>query len=233
MIGEHLPKKQSKFNRLRVKPVEFDKQLNWLKNNGWVSMTMAELAESENIPKKTVVLTFDDGYADNYINAFPLLKKHDMKATIYIVVNRHNKDWSTDKDTNRKSDELNNEQMLTHKMILEMLDSNIIEIGSHTVSHANLTKLSEEQKRYEISESKKYIENEYGIECKSFAYPFGFFDDKDVKIARESGYTSAVTTINGYHNFDNIDKFLIKRVMISGRQSMFDFMLKILKGRNR
>ena len=90
MVSEHLPKNKSKFNRLRVKPSEFEKQLIWLKNNGFTSFTLSELVNLEVIPKKAVVLTFDDGYEDNFTKAFPLLKKYNFKATIYIVLNRFN-----------------------------------------------------------------------------------------------------------------------------------------------
>lgn len=233
MISPHLPKKQSKFNRLRVLPSEFEKQLQWLKKNGWISMTMRELAKYDAVPPKTVILTFDDGYADNYINAFALLKKYQMKATIYLVVNRFHQTWASDKDTKHKSQELNAEPMLSHEMVQEMLTSGLIEFGSHTLNHVNLPTLRYEEKQTEIARSKIMLEEQYGILCDSFAYPFGFFDKGDVFLVAQSGYTNAVTTQNGYEAWENTNKFQLKRVMISGRQGMIDFMLKITKGKNR
>ena len=233
MISPHLPKNRSKFNRLRVTPEAFEKQLHWLHKNGWHSMSMEELAACQNIPSKTVVLTFDDGYADNYIHAFPLLKKYHMKATIYIVTERFNQDWATDKDTKLSSNELNNETMLSHEMVQEMIHSGYIEIGSHTMHHVNLPTLSMEEKEKEIAKSKEVIEETYGITCNSFAYPFGFYDPASIKLVQKHGYSSAVTTVPQYIEWKDHDRYEVPRVIISGRQTLFDFTLKLLKGRNR
>lgn len=233
MISEHLPKKQSKFNRLRVKPSDFEKQLIWLKKKNFKSFTLSELSELENIPAKSVVLTFDDGYEDNFIKAFPLLKKYEFKATIYIVLNRFNQNWATDKDLNQASSELNSERMLSNEQIKELLDSGLIEIGSHTLDHVNLPKLNKEEKKKQIIESKKQIENVFNIKCNSFAYPFGFFDEDSVKIVNEANYTNATTTVNSVFDKNKYTNFEIPRIMISGRQGLFSFILKIKKGRNR
>lgn len=233
MISEHLPKNQSKFNRLRVKPSEFEKQLIWLKKKNFKSFTLTELSELEDIPSKSVVLTFDDGYEDNFIKAFPLLKKYGFKATIYIVLNRFEQNWATDKDLNQASNELNSEKMLSNEQIKEMLDSGLIEIGSHTLDHVNLPKLNKEEKNKQIIESKKQIENVFNIKCNSFAYPFGFFDEDSVKIVNEANYTNATTTVNGVFDKNKYSNFEIPRIMISGRQGLFAFILKMKKGRNR
>lgn len=233
MISEHLPKKQSKFNRLRVKPSDFEKQLIWLKKKKFKSFTLTELSELENIPAKSVVLTFDDGYEDNFTKAFPLLKKYEFKATIYIVLNRFNQNWATDKDLNQASSELNSERMLSNEQIKELLDSGLIEIGSHTLDHVNLPKLNKEEKKKQIIESKKQIENVFDIKCNSFAYPFGFFDEDSVKIVNEANYTNATTTVNSVFDKNKYTNFEIPRIMISGRQGLFSFILKIKKGRNR
>ena len=233
MISEHLPKNQSKFNRLRVKPSEFEKQLIWLKKKKFKSFTLTELSELEDIPAKSVVLTFDDGYEDNFTKAFPLLKKYEFKATIYIVLNRFNQNWATDKDLNQASNELNSEKMLSNEQIKEMLDSGLIEIGSHTLDHVNLPKLNKEEKKKQIIESKKQIENVFNIKCNSFAYPFGFFDEDSVKIVNEANYTNATTTVNSVFDKNKYTNFEIPRIMISGRQGLFSFILKIKKGRNR
>lgn len=233
MISPHLPKNKSKFNRLRVTPEAFAKQLQWLHQKGWHTMSMAELAVCQNVPHKTVVLTFDDGYADNYIHAFSLLKRYNMKATIYIVTERFNRDWATDKDTKISSDELNNEAMLTHEMVHEMIHSGLIDIGSHTMHHVNLPALSLEDKEQEIAKSKELIEKHYGIICKSFAYPFGFYDQASIELVQQHGYSSAVTTVPKYSEWKEENRYEVPRVIISGRQSFFDFKLKMIKGRNR
>jgi len=233
MVSEHLPKNESKFNRLRVKPKEFEKQLIWLKNNNFVSYTLSELSALKVIPEKSVVITFDDGYEDNFSNAFVLLKKYNFKATIYIVLNRYEKNWATDKDLNQSSDELNNEKMLSDEQIKIMLESGLVEIGSHTLDHVNLPKILKEEKLIQIEESKEKIENIFNIKCNTFAYPFGFFDKESVLIVENSNYTNATTTVNGVYDFSKYSKFEIPRIMVSGRQGLFSFILKMKKGRNR
>ena len=233
MVSEHLEKDKSKFNRLRVKPEEFEKQLKWLKDNNWTSFTLSELVSLKEIPQKSVVITFDDGYEDNFKNAYPLLKKYGFKATIYIVLNRFNQDWATDKDLNQASSELNSEKMLSNEQIKEMLYSGLIEIGSHTLDHVNLPKLTKEKKEKQIIESKKQIEEIFNIKCSSFAYPFGFFDNQDVEILKNSSYTNATTVVNGVYDKTKYSDFLIPRIMISGRQNIYSFILKMKKGQSR
>lgn len=233
MISEHLPKNQSKFNRLRVRPKEFEKQLIWLKENGFKSFTLSELVQLENIPEKSVVLTFDDGYEDNFTNAFPLLQKYGFNATIYIVLNRFENNWATDKDLDKASSELNKEKMLNNEQIKTMLESGLIEIGSHTLDHVNLPKLNKEEKEKQLIESKKQIEEIFDIKCDSFAYPFGFYDKDSVAIVEKTGYTNATTTVNGVFDKNKYSNFEIPRIMVSGRQGLYAFILKMKKGRNR
>jgi peptidoglycan/xylan/chitin deacetylase (PgdA/CDA1 family) len=233
MISEHLPKSESKFNRLRVKPKEFDKQIKWLSSNGWTSYTLSELVKLKDIPNKSVVITFDDGYEDNFSNALPILKKYNFKATVYIVLNRFDNNWATDKDLNESSDELNNEKMLTDEEVHIMLQSGLIEIGSHTLNHSNLPSLSINEKKTQIHESKKVIEKLFNIKCESFAYPFGFYDTKDIELVDQSNYLNATTVVNDVYKIDKYSNKLIPRIMISGRQSMLNFILKINKGRSR
>lgn len=233
MISEHLPKNKSKFNRLRVKPNEFEKQLNWLSKNGFQSFTLSELIDLEEVPEKSVVITFDDGYEDNFSKALPLLKKYGFKATVYIVLNRFDQNWATDKDLNQSSSELNSEKMLSNEQIKEMIDSGLIEIGSHTLDHVNLPKLAFNEKIIQIKESKEKIEEIFNITCNSFAYPFGFFDKDSIKIVEEISYSNATTTVNGVFDKTKYSNFEIPRIMVSGRQGLFSFILKMKKGRNR
>ncbi|ANE36356.1 polysaccharide deacetylase [Campylobacter iguaniorum] len=233
MISEHLPKNKSKFNRLRVKPKEFEKQIIWLKKNGFTSYTLSELANLDKIPPKSVVITFDDGYKDNFTNAFTILKKHNFKATIFIVVDRFTKNWATDKDLNESSDELNAEEMLSNDEVAQMIASGLIEIGSHTMDHANLPALSTDEKWAQIHKSKVNIENIFGTTCETFAYPFGFFDNESALAVEKAGYKAAVTTKNDVYKKSVYNKYKMPRIMISGRQGMLAFKLKIKNGRVR
>ncbi|CAD7287688.1 Poly-beta-1,6-N-acetyl-D-glucosamine N-deacetylase [Campylobacter majalis] len=229
MISKHLPKNKSKFNRLRVEPTEFEKQLIWLKKNGFKSYFMNEI--SSDLPEKSVILTFDDGYKDNLINALPLLKKYGFKATIFIVCNRLDNNWASDKDLNKSSPELNAEKMLSDDDVKILLESGLIEIGSHTLNHVNLPKLSQEEQENELLASKNEIENKFNIRCESFAYPFGFYDQISLILAKKH-YKFATTTQNDVlkSSYENNE---IPRIMISGRSGMLNFILKIKKGRAR
>ena len=109
MVSEHRP--NSRYNKLRVEPGQFERQLEWLRDNGWSFVFMSELIR---FPRsKTVALTFDDGYRDNLLQADRLLQKYNAKATLYLVVDRHNRDWSAAKNPKHNDQELMHETKLS------------------------------------------------------------------------------------------------------------------------
>ena len=181
MVSKHLPKNKSKFNRLRVEPKEFEKQIKWLSKNGFKSYFVREI--SDDLPPKSVIITFDDGYKDNLTNALPILQKYGFKATIFIVCNRFDKNWATDKDLKKSSDELNNEKMLSDEDVKKLLESGLIEIGSHTLNHANLPSLSYKDKQNEILNSKLEIEKISYTET-------DFTNNTEISLPEQSKYNS-------------------------------------------
>ena len=228
MVSSH--KKNAKFNGLRVEPLKFEKQIKYLKENGWTFFTMSELIEKKDeLPFKSVAITFDDGYEDNFTNAYPILKKYDAKATIYVVVDRHDREWSSKRKKKNSDGELKFEPKLKDEQIKELINSNLIEIGSHTMTHDNLLNLSSEKKVFEIQNSKIELENRFNISCKSFCYPFGLYDEKDVEIVKNSGYINATTTSKGIDSLDN-NIFELKRITISGKDNFFSFKIKMKRG---
>ena len=230
MITEH--KKGVKFNGLRVSPDNFEKQIKYLKDNNWHSVTMNELIENrKTLNYKTVAITFDDGYEDNLINALPILQKYNFKATIYLVNDRDNRDWSINRKKKNNSGELKKEKKLTDKQVQELLDSGIIEIGAHTLTHPNFKNLTIEETEQEIKESKLDIEKKFNIKCSSFAYPFGIYKENDDIIAKKDNFKSAVTTNNGIQNLLNINLFLLDRITISGKDNFLAFKLKLKTGK--
>ena len=222
-ISEHVG--NEKHNKWRVKPQDFEKQMNWFYKNNWKSFTISELVKLDKIPEKSFVITFDDGYEDNYLNAFPILKKYNLKATIYLVPNQKTNHWE-EKNTSVLSN------LLNEKQILEMQNSGLIEFGSHTLSHVNLSKTDEFQLEKELIESKKEIEKITNKECEAFAYPYGKFDDKIVQAVKNAGYKNATVVKRGLFE-QNDDIFTIKRVGILGTESFLDFLLKISRVRNK
>lgn len=218
-IGEH--NENRKHNKWTVLSKDFEQQMQWFSKNGWQSFTISELVALESIPKKSFVITFDDGFEDNYINAFNILKKYGFKATIYLVPHHETNSWE------------GNKSLLNKEQILEMQDSNLVEFGSHTMSHKNLLTLgSDDEIIKELQESKKEIEKITGKECFAFAYPYGKYSDKIIQLVRHSGYKNATIVKRGFFaRGDNV--FEIKRIGILGTESFFDFYLKITRGRNK
>lgn len=219
MVREHID--GAKFNKLRVTPKAFEEQIAWMKKQGFHFVTMRELQQNwGKHPEKTVAITFDDGYLDNLEYAFPVLKKYQAKATIYVVVDRHERDWSTYKKAHHNSGELAREPKLNDEQVRFLADSGLIEIGSHTMTHANLDKLNEEQALAELVESKRQLEQLTQQPVTSFAYPFGIYSQRDVDLAKQAGYHNAVTTKEGV-DAAQPDFMQLQRIKISGKDSMF------------
>ena len=223
------PVQGAKFNSLRVSPNDFENQIKYLRENGWHFFTMAELIQSRNnLPEKSVAVTFDDGYEDNFTNALPILKKYNVKATIYLVVDRHNREWSSKRKKKNDNGELMREPKLQDQQIRKMLESGLIEIGSHTLTHDNLPTLTEENKHREISVSKKQIEELFNIECFSFCYPFGLYDKNDLKLVEQTGYSNATTVEKGITENIIETPFLLKRITLRVKKdNLYAFQLKL------
>lgn len=222
-ISEHIG--NEKHNKWRVKPEDFEKQMKWFYENKWNSFTISQLVKLDEIPNKSFVVTFDDGFEDNYLNAFPILKKYGIKATIYLVPNQKTNHWE-EKNTSVLSN------LLDEKQILEMQDSGLIEFGSHTLSHVNLSKIDDKELLNELVKSKKEVENITKKECEAFAYPYGKFDDNIIDNVKKAGYKNATVVKRGLFKKGD-DIFTIKRVGILGTESFFDFLLKISRIRNK
>lgn len=184
---------------LIISPEKFREHMKGLKENGYTTLTMEDLesylADSNPIPVKSVIITFDDGYRDNYTNAFPILKEFDMKATIFVVSNL-----------------INGETSLTSSQIKEMSDYGI-DIESHTVSHKRLNEMSYSEQLKELSESKAEIEKITGKSVVAAAYPEGKYND-DTKVAmKESGYEMGFTIEHGYADRED-DFSMLDRICI-------------------
>lgn len=229
MVSEHRPR--AKFNKLRVPPGAFDWQVRWLKENGWHFGLMSELAAPEKLPPKTVFLTFDDGYADNYRLAHPVLQKYGARATLYLVVDRFDRDWSTAKKAHHNTGELMREPKLSDEQVSEMLASGCWELGGHTLTHANLARLDETQKLAEIRGCREQLESRFGVSVSSFAYPFGIYDQTDVTLVEQAGFANAVTTEEGIDTDLQARCFELSRVKVSGKDNRLAFRLRIRTGR--
>ena len=198
----------------------FQRQMNLMKGLGYISINFSEI-DNENLKKKFII-TFDDGYENIHTNAFPILKKLDFKATCFIIsgkINQYN-DWDKDKKNFKKL------QLMNYDQIKE-LSSNGFEIGSHTKDHVNLTSLSTNEKNEQIISSKNFIKDQFNIDVKTFAYPFGSYDDESIRIVKDH-YNYAVTTKPSKFNPNKFKDIEIPRVSINSNTSAFKFLLKVM-----
>ncbi|MDD5045002.1 MAG: polysaccharide deacetylase family protein [Candidatus Omnitrophica bacterium] len=187
---------------LTVSMAAFERQMCFLKKHRYNVISLDELArmikEKKRPPFKTIVLTFDDGYKDNYTLAYPILKKYNLKATIFVILK-----------------EIDRPDRLSWGQIKEMQASGLITIGSHTLGPGILTEMQpwEEVKRY-IFDSKKILEERLGREVYAFSYPQGRFNKKVRQLVVDAGYRLAVATSPG-RRYPSDDLFALKRIRIS------------------
>ncbi len=224
MVKEQLPKAHRKHNKWRVRPDDFERQMKWLHDNGWHSYTISELVNAKEVPERSFVITFDDGYYDNYTYVFPLLKKYSFKATIYLVPGYTENSWE-------KSYEGNFDALLTQDQITEMQKSDLIEFGSHTLNHKNLLSIDDCDAYNEIVASKIEVEKMIGHGCQSFAYPYGKYTENVINMVGKAGYRSAVVVKRGI--YEPQTPLAIRRIGVIGTESFFDFYLKITRVRNK
>ena len=219
-----------RFNKLRVAPERFEQQLRYLSEHGWRFAFLSELADLADT-SKTVVLTFDDGFRDNYLAAHPLLARYGAKATLFLVVDRFDRDWSTTKKAHHDSGELMREEKLSDAELRKMVESGLWELGAHTLTHALLPDLSDAERQHEVADAKTAIEARFDIEVTSFAYPFGIYTEDEVAAVDEAGYRFAVTTDAGISTDIEAEALELKRVKISGKEGRLGFFTRLRTGR--
>ncbi len=226
------PRRGARFNGLRVAPAMFERQLRWLRDHGWRSFTVSELVEAgPALPAKAFAITFDDGYADNLFAALPLLQKYGCKATLYLVVERFDRDWSIARKAHHDEGELRREPKLSDAQVQMLLDSGCIELGSHGMTHANFLQLDTTAARQELMASKQALEQRFGVAVKTFAWPFGLYRAEQVSLAAQAGYLSAVTTRECVESPTDWQPLQLCRVKISGKDNWLAFRLRLRSGR--
>lgn len=202
-----------KGNELRVPKEKFREQMKYLKDNAYTTLSLDELysfiINNKPIPEKSIVLTFDDGYKDNYNNAYPILKEFGFNATVFVITNCVDKEAA----------------FLTSKQLKEM-EKNKIDIESHTLNHDKLDKLSYDKQIETLKGSKEYLEKLLNKKIKYIGYPYGEYNDTAVKATKDTGYTMAFTTESGWAN-KNQGVYTLHRVYISANYNMEEFKRRI------
>jgi len=199
---------------LSVSPQEFEEQMEYLYKNKYNTITpdqlMAYLKYGKQLPYKPIMITFDDGYLDNYTNAYPIMKKYGFIATIFIVTNLVGHD----------------PRFMTWDQAKEMQQNGIV-FGSHTVNHTSLTSLTKEQIRDELTQSRDEMTRQLGKPPNYFAYPTGTYNSEIEDIVRSAGYKAAFTIRYGQVGVDS-DLYALERIAIfKGQKTFRSFFIRL------
>ena len=184
--------------KLDIVPSLFEAHLQTLRKANYETYFVKDIPDildgTIHYSTQSAILTFDDGYEDFYTDVFPLLKKYHMRATIYVIY-----------------DYIGRKGFLNEEQIKTLAESDLIEIGSHTLDHIYLKQAPKDYADKQIIESKKKFEEKFGIKIYTFAYPYGAFNNDNIASVQKAGYTAAVSVISGeMQSKDNL--FYLNRI---------------------
>lgn len=211
-----------------VTPEAFRAQMQWLRRGGWKVLALDELvaamAGGRATPRRAVVLTFDDGYADCAAHARPALEACGFPATFFIVAGAvGGTDHWNPTHTARP------ERLMGWDDLRSLQRAGFV-IGSHTLRHRRLTELAPADAREELVRSRERLEEKLGGRVRHLAYPQGAWSPAVAALAREAGYTSACATRKGAVLNGRPDLYALPRIPVSAGDSLAAFMAKLVKG---
>ncbi len=213
-------------HRIFVTKKNFKKQLQFFRLRGLTSITFQDyqnyVTGKMNIrefPKKPFILTFDDGYADNYTNALPLMQKYGFRGVIYLLG-----DFECTKNFWDEGESLESILLLTTDQKSAFVNAKW-EIGAHTMTHRHLTKLSAEEITYELKTSRENIEKGLNTSVISFAYPYGDVNENVKELTRKEGFTYGIATDSGGMNMEE-DPYQVFRVNVFPEDGWFQLYKK-------
>jgi peptidoglycan/xylan/chitin deacetylase (PgdA/CDA1 family) len=210
-------------------PERFESHMRFITSAGLNPVTLSDIEHHMNgvagLPDRSVAITLDDGFEDNYYHALPILSKYRIPATVFLVtglIGGYNT-WMT-------SRHYAEHKMLGWNQIQEMA-ANGVQFGAHTVTHPRLPELDEASARREITDSKTMIEDRLGTAVQHFAYPYGLFDDQARHLVEDAGFTLACSTRAGFNN-RALDPLLLHRIEVYGTDPVWKLKQKITFGIN-
>jgi peptidoglycan/xylan/chitin deacetylase (PgdA/CDA1 family) len=200
----------------------FGMQMLVLRLLGFRVISLAEHIESLDLgsaARRTVVLTIDDGYLDNFELAYPILRRHGFRATIFLTSAKVGtvNDWD-------HGGELSGRPLLDWPLVQAMAKAGI-DFGAHTRTHPTLSGLDDATLRAEIAGSRADLERELERPVELFSYPYGRVDERTVAAARDAGFRAAVMArlVDGSEE----DRYRISRIEIGGDESLLRFIAAV------
>lgn len=182
-----------------ISPELFERQMRYLAENDYKPVSLRHLAEAlsgkASLPDKSIIITFDDGYEDNFLTALPIMEKYGMRAAVFIAVDKVSQPGYMSWDQ------------------ITALQAKGVDIGSHSLSHPALTDMSPAEQAKEITASKTALEKHLKRSVDFFAYPHGKFDPAMFSLLKQSGYRGAFSGIPGL-NFPSDNPYTLKRISI-------------------
>ncbi|HWR44555.1 polysaccharide deacetylase family protein [Sporomusa sp.] len=186
-------------DNLTISTKRFEQDMESLSQSGYNTLSLAQVkqrlqGQNSKLPDKPIIITFDDGYLDNYKNAFPVLQKYSMKASFYIITGM-----------------MGNNDRLTASQIREM-EAAGMDFGSHTVTHRQLAELTPQEVTNELNQSKIDLEQLLGKPVDFIAYPCGSYRPETIQATSNAGYIGGFSTQSGFAIFNN--HFTIRRIPV-------------------
>ena len=191
---------------------DFYQQIKYLSKNKKI-VTIDEIINKKR-GENEISVTFDDGYKDFFTNALPILKRHNIRGTLFVLGTPH--------EANRNA--LGNNKILLSTADIKSIKKAGWEIGFHTNTHTSLTSLTTEQLKKEIIDGKKNLEKKLGFKLRYFAYPMGEYSPEVVEIVKQAGFEAAFSTNGGEVSINNAsDMHIIDRVCLEGNLTLNQF----------
>lgn len=202
---------------LGIKVMAIDEVLNYIKKGG------AECPLQRGGPslKKTVSLTFDDGYENFFEYAYPVLRRHGFPATVYLISGYIGKDalWF-------RADGRDTPPLMSKSRIYGLMEHGLVTFGSHGVNHKKLAEIPRAEMAFEVRESKRQLEAMFKRPFNHFCYPYGSYDRTVLEEVKKAGFETAVTCVRGA-TYIGADPYQLPRKAVSYGDSVLGFLWKI------
>jgi len=204
----------------------FTRQMSALKAYGYQTVTLTDFlnfhAGKARLPEHPIIITFDDGYQDFYTHAVPILKSMGLIATIFLPTG---KIGTSEKDRQNNAWDSREAAYPTNHLIWDEVRACVkdgFQVGSHTVTHSDLSSIPDSQVKQELVRSRADIEDKLGLQVELFSYPGGSGADNQTIHAdlQEAGYRAAVTTSRGIANTATSAIYSLPRLMITELNSV-------------